>query len=222
MSLIYLVEDDLDIRELEAYALENAGFTIHGFTTGRELYAALEKKQPALIMLDVMLPEEDGLSILKTLRADARTRDMPILMVTAKTSELDRVKGLDLGADDYITKPFGVMELVSRVRALLRRTQKETKVLEYGELTLDEERHRVTVGGHDVELTFKEFELLKHLLRSPGVAMPRKDLMEAVWGFAFEGASRTIDMHIKTLRKKLGPCGKLIETVRNIGYRLGE
>ena len=222
MSLLYLVEDDQDIRELEAYALENAGYTVRSFSEGSELYDALEKKLPALIMLDIMLPGEDGLSILKTLRQGARTRDLPILMVTAKTSELNKVKGLDLGADDYITKPFGVMELVSRVRALLRRTQKEVRVLEYGNLILDEERHRVAVGEEDVELTFKEFELLKHLLLNRGAVMSRKNLMEAVWGFAFEGASRTVDMHIKTLRRKLGDSGALIETVRNIGYRLGE
>ncbi|MCL2695677.1 MAG: response regulator transcription factor [Clostridiales bacterium] len=221
MSLIYLVEDDLHIQEMEEYLLEGAGYAVQKFGKGSELFEALEKKLPALIMLDIMLPDEDGLSILKSLRKDARTRELPLLMVTAKTSEMDKVKGLDLGADDYITKPFGVMELVSRVRAVLRRTQKEVRVLEYEDLILDEDKHRVTVNGEEVSLTYKEFELLKHLMASSGTVMSRKELMEAVWGFAFEGASRTVDMHIKTLRKKLGESGKLIETIRNMGYRLG-
>ncbi|MCL2671068.1 MAG: response regulator transcription factor [Clostridiales bacterium] len=222
MSLLYIVEDDAAIRELEAYALENGGFRVQSFADGEALFAAMAKQMPDLLLLDVMLPGIDGLSILKTVRADLRTRELPVLMVTAKTTELDRVKGLDMGADDYIAKPFGIMELIARVRALLRRTKPETHEMVYKELIFDEESHKVSVMGNPVELTFKEFELLKHLLLNRGTVMSREKLMNAVWGFAFAGASRTVDMHIKTLRHKLGEYGKEIVTIRNVGYRLGD
>lgn len=222
MALLYIVEDDADIRELEAYALENGGFRVQSFVDGEELSAAMEKQLPDLLLLDVMLPGVDGLSILKNIRADVRTRDLPVLMVTAKTTELDRVKGLDMGADDYIAKPFGIMELVARVRALLRRAKPDTHEMVYKELFFDEESHKVSVKGNFIELTYKEFELLKHLLINRGTVMSREKLMNAVWGFAFAGASRTVDMHIKTLRHKLGDYGKEIVTIRNVGYRLGD
>ena len=168
-----------------------------------------------------MLPGEDGMQVLKRLRADAATQAIPILMVTAKTSEADKVKGLDSGADDYLTKPFGIMELVSRCNALLRRAHRKSAVLAFESIELDDDRHRVTVDGRETELTFKEYGLLKYLLENSGTPVTRDRLMEAVWGFAFTGETRTVDMHIKTLRKKLGPAGALIETVRNVGYRIG-
>ena len=189
---------------------------------GRAMDEALAARLPDLILLDIMLPDEDGLSILRRLRAQEATQAIPIIMVTAKTTELDKVRGLDMGADDYITKPFGIMELVSRVNALLRRMQrKPASVLTFGSITMDNEQHQVTADGERVELTFKEYELLKYLLQNQTTVITRDQLMEAVWGFAFAGETRTVDMHIKTLRKKLNRAGSLIVTVRNVGYRLG-
>ena len=181
----------------------------------------LSQRLPDLVLLDIMLPGEDGLSILKKLREGHTTQTIPIMMVSAKTSEKDRVKGLDSGADDYLIKPFGSMELVSRCKALLRRSNRLVTVLAYDSIEMDDERHRVTVDGNDVELTFKEYALLKFLLENSGTTVTRERLMEAVWGFAFTGESRTVDMHIKTLRKKLGAAGAHILTVRNVGYQLG-
>lgn len=221
MSLIYLVEDDADIREMEAYALTSAGLSVEPFSEGRAFFSAVRNRIPDLVLLDIMLPGEDGMQILKRLRADAATCAIPIIMVTAKTAEADKVWGLDSGADDYLTKPFGVMELVSRCKALLRRAHRQTSVLSFESIELDDDRHRVTVDGRETELTFKEYGLLKYLLANAGMPVTRDQLMEAVWGFAFTGETRTVDMHIKTLRKKLGPAGELIETVRNVGYRLG-
>lgn len=220
MSLIYIVEDDVNIREIERYALKNSGFEVQEFECGKELYKAIEKKIPNLIMLDIMLPDEDGMDILAELRASKQTHTIPILMVTAKTTELDKVKGLDLGADDYMTKPFGVMELISRVKALLRRTeeQKETSVITNKGIVVDTDKHSVTVDGELCELTYKEFELLKMLLRNKGIVLSRDKIMDQVWGFEYEGESRTVDMHIKTLRQKLGSAGSVIKTVRNVGY----
>lgn len=221
MPLVFIVEDDIDIREMESYALKNSGLEVESLSNGAALNEALKKRLPDLILLDIMLPDEDGLSILKRLRAEKETKELPIIMVTAKTTELDKVRGLDMGADDYLTKPFGIMELVSRVKALLRRTKRQTNELVYESITLDDERHLVTANGEPVELTYKEFELLKFLLQNCGTVVSRDRLMDAVWGFAFAGETRTVDMHIKTLRKKLGASGMLIVTVRNVGYRLG-
>lgn len=221
MALVYIVEDDADIRDMETYALSSAGLSVEPFPEGKEFFAAVKKQLPDLVLLDIMLPGEDGLHVLKRLRADAATQAIPILMVTAKTSEADKVKGLDSGADDYLTKPFGIMELVSRCKALLRRAHRKSAVLAFESIELDDDRHRVTVDGRETELTFKEYGLLKYLLENSGMPVTRDRLMEAVWGFAFTGETRTVDMHIKTLRKKLGAAGSLIETVRNVGYRLG-
>ena len=221
MALIYIVEDDADIREMEAYALNSAGLSVASFSESAAFFRAVAKQLPDLVLLDVMLPGEDGMAVLKRLRGDANTQAIPIMMVTAKTSEADKVRGLDTGADDYLTKPFGIMELVSRCNALLRRAQRKAAVFSFGGIEMDDERHRVTVNGQDVELTFKEYGLLKYLMQNVGAAVTRDRLMEAVWGFAFTGETRTVDMHIKTLRKKLGPAGEQIETVRNVGYRLG-
>lgn len=226
MALIYLVEDDSDIRELETYALQNSDLEVQSFTESTELYEAIGRRIPDLVLLDIMLPGEDGMSILKHLRADSETQTVPIIMVTAKTTESDRVSGLDTGADDYISKPFSVTELVSRVKALLRRTSREFNagagmILRYDPIVMNIETHRVTVNDEPVELTFKEFELLKFLLQNKGTVVTRSRLMDTVWGFAFAGETRTVDMHIKTLRKKLGAAGAHILTVRNVGYQLG-
>lgn len=221
MALVYIVEDDADIREMEAYALSSTGLSVASFPESEAFFAAVRNRLPDLVLLDIMLPGEDGMQVLRRLRADAATQAIPIIMVTAKTSETDKVKGLDSGADDYLTKPFGIMELVSRCKALLRRAHRKSAVLAFESIELDDDRHRVTVDGKDTELTFKEYGLLKFLLENAGAPVTRDKLMEAVWGFAFTGETRTVDMHIKTLRKKLGPAGALIETVRNVGYRIG-
>ena len=221
MALVFIVEDDNDIRQIEAYALKCGGFEIEEFEDAKALYERLEKKTPDLFLLDVMLPDEDGLEIVKKLRAMPQTKHLPVMMVTAKTTELDKVRGLDIGADDYMTKPFGIMELLSRVKALLRRSAgAQTKRLEVGNLVLDDERHIVTVNGENCELTFKEYELLKLLMANCGMVLTREVIMERVWGTDFEGESRTLDMHIKTLRQKLGEEGSMIRTVRNVGYLL--
>ncbi len=220
MATIYIVEDDVNIREIERYALKNSGYEVEEFETGKELYARLESRLPALILLDIMLPDEDGLNILAKLRAEKNTAKIPIIMVTAKTTEMDKVKGLDQGADDYITKPFGVMELISRVKALLRRagdTQEEAQI-KYGDILVDNDKHAVKVCGNPCELTYKEFELLKYLIINKGIVLSRDKLMNQVWGFDYEGETRTVDMHIKTLRQKLGEAGSCIKTVRNVGY----
>ncbi len=221
MSVIYVVEDDRSIREIEMFALQNAGYEVEGFERAKDFYIRLEERIPDLALLDVMLPDEDGLDIVRNLRNKVVTRRMPILMVTAKTTELDKVKGLDIGADDYVTKPFGIMELISRVKALLRRSQGqsgEEKTLAIGGIVLDGERHAVTMDGVPCELTYKEFELLKLLMANVGIVTTREIILEKVWGTDFEGESRTLDMHIKTLRQKLREGGSMIKTVRNVGY----
>ena len=220
MATIYIVEDDINIREIERYALKNSGYTVEEFESGAELFKCLEKKLPSLILLDIMLPDEDGLDILMKIRANKETAGIPIIMVTAKTSELDKVKGLDLGADDYISKPFGVMELISRVKALLRRTTnaQEESQISYGNILVDNDKHAVYVDGNLCELTYKEFELFKYLVINKGIVLSRDKIMNQVWGFDYEGESRTVDMHIKTLRQKLGEAGSHIKTVRNVGY----
>ena len=225
MALIYVVEDDKSIQEIESYALTNVGYRVEGFETAEGFRHALQKELRDLVLLDIMLPDEDGLSIVKRLRADKETVMIPIILVTAKTTEIDKVKGLDLGADDYLTKPFGVMELISRIKALLRRserTEEKEKIISFGCISLNREKHRVTVNEKPCELTYKEYELLKLLLTNAGVVTTREVILDRIWGTDFEGESRTLDMHIKTLRQKLGPGGALIKTVRNVGYLLGE
>lgn len=222
--MIYIVEDDNDIREMESYAIKNSGFDVQAFSNGKDFFAALDVQHPNLVMLDIMLPGEDGLAILQKLRSKETTRGIPVIMVTAKTSEIDKVKGLDMGADDYITKPFGVMELVSRVKALLRRCEnnQEEKTLTYKDIVIDDHKHKVTVGGETCVLTYKEYELLKYLVTNKDIALSREKLLGKVWGYDFEGESRTVDMHIKTLRQKLGEAGNYIVTVRHVGYKIGE
>lgn len=224
MQKIYCVEDDQNIRDLVVYALGTAGFEAKGFEKASELYEELKVSPPALVLLDIMLPEEDGMAILRRLRSDPAGRKIPVIMLTAKSAEFDKVMGLDSGADDYITKPFGVMEMISRVRAVLRRTGTVTgeERLILGGLILDVKSHTVTADGAQAPLTFKEFELLQYLMRNAGIVLTRDKLMSEVWGFDFEGESRTVDMHIKTLRQKLKECGSLIETVRGVGYKICE
>lgn len=222
-QLVYIVEDDTSIRELEMYALKNANFSVMGFEDGASFLKELDKRIPDMILLDIMLPQGDGLQLLNQIRNTAQYSNIPVIMVTAKTSEIDAVKGLDMGADDYIAKPFGVMELVSRVKAILRRTEKKAKpVLAYKNIELDEGRHTVMVNGSEVELTYKEYEILKHLIRNRGIVLSRDRLMEIVWGYNFEQGNRTVDVHIQSLRKKLGDAGEHIKTIRNVGYKVGD
>ena len=223
--MIYLVEDDDSIRELVLYTLHTTGFEAEGFRNAADFWQALEKELPQLVLLDIMLPDEDGLHILKRLRAGAETADLPVMMLTAKSSEYDRVVGLDSGADDYMPKPFGMMELVSRVRALLRRAAKpatEDKLFTAGSLAVDVKRRAVTVDGEPVILTYKEFELLCYLLENRGVVLSRDQILTKIWDYNYSGETRTVDVHIRTLRQKLGADGALIETVRGVGYRMGE
>ena len=222
--MIYLVEDDDSIRELVLYTLHTTGFEAEGFRNAADFWQALEKELPQLVLLDIMLPDEDGLHILKRLRAGAETADLPVMMLTAKSSEYDRVVGLDSGADDYMPKPFGMMELVSRVRALLRRAAKpaaEDKLFTAGSLAVDVKRRAVTVDGEPVILTYKEFELLCYLLENRGVVLSRDQILTKIWDYNYSGETRTVDVHIRTLRQKLDDAGALIETVRGVGYRMG-
>ena len=223
MDMIYLVEDDNSIRELVTYTLNSQGLEAEGFARPSEFWAAMGRQQPDLVMLDIMLPEEDGMEILKKLRAASATRRLPVMMLTAKNSEYDTVLGLDSGADDYIAKPFRMMELLSRIRALLRRTQKQADYEEYRveELYVCPAKHIITVAGEAVSLTLKEYELLCLLMQNQGAVFTRAQLLDRVWGYSFDGESRTVDVHIRTLRQKLGVCGHLIETVRGIGYKMG-
>lgn len=222
MALVYVVEDDVNICEIEGFSLKNSGYQVEEFECAKKFWERINQKLPDIILMDVMLPDEDGLTIVKKLRQRSDTRRIPVLMVTAKTSELDRVKGLDIGADDYLVKPFGVMELISRVKALLRRTinLNDTKIYTLGNIQMDDEKRRVLVDVESVELTFKEYELLKYFMSNVGIVLQREDIMVRVWGTDYEGESRTLDMHIKTLRKKLGESGNRIKTVRNVGYRM--
>jgi len=226
MGRIYVVEDDEDIREMVLYALRAGRYEAVGFGRAEEFYVAMADELPDLVILDIMLPGEDGLAILKKLRNTPRTQSLPVIMVTAKGSEFDKVKGLDMGADDYIAKPFSVMELISRVGAVLRRsgasTQPREQLLDYGGITLDNARRVVSVGGKKVSLAFREFELLHYLMLNRGLALERDRIMEAVWGYNSEVESRTLDMHIHSLRQKLEPVGKYIETIRSVGYKFGE
>ncbi len=219
MALIYIVEDDESIREIETIALKNSNYIVSAFENAKEFYKKLDELVPDLILLDVMLPDESGYDIVRKLRKRPTTQDIPIIMVTAKTTEMDMIKGLDGGADDYIKKPFSIMELITRVKALLRRTAKdEPKLLKLDDLVIDHERHAVTVNNEPVDLTYKEYELLRLLMGSQGIVMTREVIMRSVWDTDFEGETRTVDMHIKTLRHKLGDYGSRIKTVRNVGY----
>lgn len=222
MSLIYILEDDKNIREIESYSLKNSGYSVEEFEYAKPFWNKVSERKPDLVLLDIMLPDSDGVEVLKKLRRSPETKKVPVVMVTAKSSEIDKVKGLDNGADDYITKPFGVMELISRVKAVLRRVNQmeEEKLMRLHEIFMDNEKRMVYVSDVPCELTFKEFELLKLFLQNAGIVMARESIMERVWGVDFEGESRTLDMHIKTLRQKLGSAGKYIKTVRNVGYRI--
>ena len=222
--MIYILEDDNSIRELVAYTLHSTGFDTQGFARPSQFWAAVEQEAPSLVLLDIMLPEEDGFSILEKLRAAPATKRLPIIMLTAKGSEYDIVRGLDIGADDYIPKPFRMMELLSRIRALLRRSgANDGRMEEYrvGNLYVNPTRHEVQVDGKDVVLTLKEFELLNLLISRQGIVFTRAQLLDEIWGYGFDGESRTVDVHVRTLRQKLGPAGNYIETVRGIGYKIG-
>ena len=224
--MIFCVEDDSNIRELVVYTLETTGFKARGFEDGREFLEALALETPELVLMDIMLPGDDGLELLKKLKASPKTREIPVIMVTAKGAEYDKVKGLDLGADDYVTKPFGMMELVSRIKAVLRRTRKDAQepqdIIAVGEIEINTKKHEVTAAGEVVNLTLKEYELLKRLMKNPNIVMTRDCLLEDIWGYDFDGETRTVDVHVRTLRQKLGPCGEKIETVRGDGYRMSE
>lgn len=218
--MIWCVEDDASIRDIEVYALNSTGLAAEGFADGAAFWQALQRTQPELVVLDVMLPEIDGIELLRRMKADTALREIPVIMATAKGAEYDKIQGLDLGADDYLAKPFGVMELVSRVKAVLRRCRPQpVAVLRCGGLVVDEQEHTVTADGVRVVLTYKEYQLLRLFLSHPGTAFTRDQLMEQVWGMDFYGESRTVDMHIRTLRQKLGAYGEHIETVRSVGYR---
>lgn len=220
MALIYVVEDDRSIQEIETFALTSSGYRVQGFDNATLFFEAMSQELPDLILLDIMLPDTDGISILKSLREQEKTGNLPVIMVTAKTAEVDKVRGLDSGADDYMTKPFGVMELLSRVKAVLRRSgrDKNENVLCIGNVVLDSAKRNVKVQGVSCELTYKEFELLKLLMTNVGIVVSRQVILDKVWGTDFEGESRTLDMHIKTLRQKLREEGGLIKTIRNVGY----
>ena len=221
MALIYVVEDDDNIREIETIALKNSNYLVKAFARATDFYRALNDILPDLVLLDVMLPDENGCDIVRRLRSQSATKRLPVIMVTAKTSEMDMVKGLDDGADDCIKKPFSVLELLSRVKALLRRSTEETaQQLRVGDIQLDNARRIVLAQGKNVELTYKEYELLRYLMINAEMVLSRESIMRFVWGTDFEGETRTVDMHIKTLRQKLGPCGRQIGTVRNVGYVL--
>ena len=220
--MIWCVEDDASIRDIEIYALKSAGYQAAGYEDGTSFWESVQKEKPELVVLDVMLPGVDGITLLRRMREDPALKEIPVILATARGAEIDKIQGLDLGADYYLAKPFGVMELVSCVRAVLRRCapKKEEKVLKLGGLALDQEKHTVTADGREIVLTYKEFELLHLFLANPGIAFTRDQLFSKVWGETYVGESRTIDTHILTLRQKLGPYGDCIKTVRNVGYRL--
>ena len=223
-QLIYCVEDDDNIRELVIYTLQSANYQAEGFENAEKFYKGLNKKKPDLILLDIMLPDEDGISILKRLKANHDTKKLPVIMLTAKASEYDKIKGLDLGADDYVSKPFGVMELISRIKAVMRRTHtvERENVLSIGGIELDNEKHTVSVNHELVSLTYKEFELLYNLMINRDLVMSREKLLDLVWNTGYEGESRTVDVHIGSLRQKLGASGALIQTIRGVGYKIGK
>lgn len=219
--MLYIVEDDVNIRQMESYALKNSGFEVAEFADAAGFWQACDQQLPELLLLDIMLPGEDGYTLLQKLRSQQRTKDIPVIIVTAKSTEIDAVRGLENGADDYITKPFGIIELVARVKVVLRRAHKpQNSLLQTGQILLDDEKRQVLVDGQTCSLTFKEYELLKLLLLNNGIVLSRERIMDKVWGTDFEGESRTVDMHIKTLRQKLGESGSCIKTVRNVGYKI--
>lgn len=223
--MIYCIEDEQNICELEVYTLQSVGFEAKGCSSGNELFAELEKELPKLILLDIMLPDEDGLTILRRLRSDERYAHIPVIMATAKGTEFDKVKGLDCGADDYIAKPFGMLEMVARIKAVLRRcegrgVQQAVQIIKRDNLEVNLEEHKVSVAGQEVVLTLKEFELLKKFLLNPGIVFSRDKLLNDIWGYEFTGETRTVDVHIRTLRQKLGSAGDLVETIRGVGYRM--
>ncbi|WP_337400434.1 response regulator transcription factor [Congzhengia sp.] len=222
MQDIFCVEDDADIKELIEYTLSSSGFRVTGFDSAAAFWEGMKTKTPSLVLLDIMLPDEDGMQILKKLKASGKTASIPTIMLTAKSGQIDKIKALDGGADDYVTKPFDIPELISRINAVLRRSAKKTTagVLKLGNITVDSNSRRVTVGENEVTLTYKEFELLSQLIRNKGLVMTRDKLMVSVWGTDFKGESRTVDVHIRTLRQKLGAAGSCIETVRNVGYKV--
>ena len=221
--MIYLVEDDNSIRELVIYTLQSTGFSAKGFSCAREFWEAMKEEQPSMALLDIMLPDEDGLTILRKLRDSAQTARLPVIMLTAKGTEYDKVIGLDSGADDYIPKPFGMMELVSRIKAVLRRSGRvqEQDMLSVNGVSVDVKKHEVKVAGEIVTLTLKEFELLERLMRNQNIVLTRDQLLEDIWGYDFDGETRTVDVHVRTLRQKLGEKGDIIKTVRGVGYRIG-
>ena len=221
--MIYCLEDERNIRELIVYTLESSGFHAAGFSNSTDFFAAVTNEKPELILLDIMLPKESGLTVLKKLKDSMVTKDIPVIMVTARGSEFDKVTGLNMGADDYIAKPFGMMEFIARVRAVLRRggIKESSNVLEYKSLVIHPEKHEVLVDGTAVTLTLKEFELLKYLIENKDIVVTRNQILGHVWGYDFDGETRTVDVHIRTLRQKLGECGRYIETVRGVGYRIG-
>ena len=219
--MLYIFEDDANIRQMESYALKNSGFEVAEFANAAEFWRACETQLPELLLLDIMLPGEDGFALLQKLRNQPQTHDIPVIIVTAKSTEVDAVRGLENGADDYITKPFGIIELVARVKVVLRRIQKPQPArLQAGQIVLDDDKRQVLANGKECSLTFKEYELLKLLLLNSGIVLSRERIMDKVWGTDFEGESRTVDMHIKTLRQKLGESGASIKTVRNVGYKI--
>ena len=224
--MIYCVEDDSNIRELVVYTLETTGYKARGFEDGKAFMEALALETPELVLMDIMLPGEDGMELLRRLKASGKTQNIPVIMMTAKGAEYDKVLGLDSGADDYVTKPFGMMELVSRIKAVLRRTEKSAMKIEdkivLGDLTIDVKKHEVTVEGRVVNLTLKEFELLRRMMKNLGIVLTRDQLLEDIWGYDFDGETRTVDVHVRTLRQKLGKSGELIETVRGVGYKMRE
>lgn len=223
-QIIYCVEDDDNIRELVTYTLRSANYEAVGFENAKSFNQGMKNMLPNLILLDIMLPDEDGIYILKRLKMAPATKNIPVIMLTAKASEYDKIKGLDLGADDYVSKPFGIMELISRIKAVLRRTNRVEKsnVIVVGDIQIDAEKHVVKVNGEDVVLTLKEFELLYHLMINKDLVMSREKLLNLVWDVAYEGESRTVDVHIGSLRQKLGPQGAMIQTVRGVGYKIGD
>lgn len=221
MKKIYCVEDDFNIRELLCYTLSSTGFEAFGFECGKEFFQKLQDELPDMVLLDIMLPDMDGIEILKTLRENHKTKRIPVIMLTAKASQIDKIKGLNSGADDYMTKPFDIMELVARINSLFRRIDSDrAEVINYNEIMLDYEGRRITVLGDEVILTYKEFELMYYLLSNRGIVLSREKLMNEIWGTDFEGETRTIDVHIRTLRQKLGAAGVYIETIRNVGYKV--
>jgi two-component system alkaline phosphatase synthesis response regulator PhoP len=222
---IFIVEDDDNIREIVSYALSSGGFQTEGFSDGRSFFGHLAGEHPSLVILDIMLPGDDGMMILKKLRRSETTKSIPVIMLTAKGSEFDRINGLDSGADDYITKPFSVLEVISRVKAVLRRCESESGTpseLRVGDIVLNDDRHKVTSSGENIVLTNKEYQLLRFLMLNEGIVLTRAKLLDSVWGFDYNGESRTIDMHIKSLRQKLKGSGDAIKTVRNVGYKIEE